>query len=190
MGAAASILTVSSIATTGLQTFSQYNAVKSQGEYQKNVYETNARFANVQAEDAIRRGDKNSESHLKQVRALIGGQRATLAAQNVEIDSGSPLAVQMDTAGIGALDALEIRNNAWRESWGFKVQSADFQSKARFAMLEARNKANNTLLTGGLQALNSGLNMAYYRQIGNPSTTTTTPTTIPTPSAPFGTVTV
>ena len=180
MPAISSFLAAAAITTTLGQAFTQSQAIESRGDYETEVYRTNTRLANLQAEDAIQRGDEDSDTHKEQVKVLIGRQRAILAAQGIEInaDSGSPISIQEETAALGALDALTIRNNAWRESWGFKVQAADFEARANFAEIEARNNASNTLLTGGLQALNTGLNLGYYRQIGKPTTTTPTPTTV------------
>lgn len=138
--------------------FSQRNAARgaeAAGKYEQKVFETNAEVADMQAQDAIARG---REAEMRQRRAghrLIGSQRAALAAQGIEVDSGSALDVQKDTAGLSELDALTIRNNAAREAWGFTVQAMDLRNQGRLARMGAktqaqslRNQSVSTLLSG------------------------------------------
>ena len=46
-----------------------------------------------------------------------------MAANGVDLSSGSPLDILGDTAMYGELDALTIRSNAEREAYGYRVQS-------------------------------------------------------------------
>ena len=38
-------------------------------------------------------------------------------------------------------DITRIRNNAWRESWGFKVEAINFESEARIAQISGKRRA-------------------------------------------------
>ncbi len=125
---------------------------RAQGEYNEKLMELNAKMSDFQAEDAIRRGDKAAQDHLKRTQRMIGSQRASLAAQGITIDTGSAAEVQADTAEIGAQDAMMIKNNAWREAWGFKVQGEDMRSRGRFARLAGDAQATQSLLGGGMKA--------------------------------------
>jgi len=140
----------------------QAQAAKTQGAYQRQQYEFNARMANLQAEDSIRRGDKEAKAHKKKVKGLIGSQRAAMAAQGIEVNADSALDIQADTAAQGAADALQIKNNAWREAWGYRVAAASNQGQGAFAYMAARHQAKNTLVTGGIQAANSFTSSAAY----------------------------
>lgn len=176
---------------SGVSAYNQSEALKMQGEYQKQIYEQNTRFAEAQSTDAIRRGDKDAVERLrrgnrdvstiKKNRAqTIGAQRASLAAQGLDIESGSAADIQAETAALGAedmisadeaakLDALTIKNNAWREAWGFKVQAFDYSTRGQLALSTSQNQARNTLVTGGLQTLNYGL-QSYDTYSKNKST--------------------
>lgn len=153
MGAAAGI---AQAGLTMVGAYSQSQSELAEGAYRKSVAEQNERLALMQADDAIRRGDRAAIEHKKQVNQVIGSQRANLAAQGIEIDSGSAAAIQEETAAIGAQDVMQIKNNAWREAWGFKVQAQNAGSEGRWASLNAGNRARTTLLTGGLQAASFG----------------------------------
>jgi len=154
------LLASTAITTIG-QSISSAISTKAMGEAQKATFETNARMAKLQAEDAIKRGDKAAALHAQKVKKLIGAQRAAYAGQGVDISIGSPLDIQEETAELGALDVLTIRNNAYREAWGYRAQALDYTTQGKFASLEAKARARNTLLTGGLNTLNLGVQAAY-----------------------------
>jgi len=93
-------------------------------------YEQNRVYAEGQAKDAIARGEEGARRSRMAMRMLIGAQRARLAANNVKLDSGSPLAVQMDTRMLGELDVTMIRENAKREADGYRSQGASYGVQA------------------------------------------------------------
>lgn len=93
-----------------------------------------------------------------QTRGLIGAQRAGYAAQGVELDEGTAKAVQTQSAGMGELDALTIRNNAAREAWGYRVGATNSRMGGKYAAQEANTQAFATLATSGSSAYSA------YRQ--------------------------
>ncbi len=152
MGGASLVNSAGSLATS----ISQAGAARAQGEYQKQQYETNARLADLQAKDAIDRGDKDAAAVHKKGLQVQGAQRAALAAQGIDVGSGSALEIQLETGSMARTEAAEVRNNAWREAWGYKVQANNYRGQGTMADLASQNQSRNTLLTGGLQALEYG----------------------------------
>lgn len=151
MGASGAI----SAGTMGLSAVSAYmesESIKAKGKHDRMVAEQNARFAELQGEDAIKRGDKDAARVKQASKAMAGSQRASLAAQGVAVDTGSAAEVQEETQVLGALDALTVKNNAWREAWGLKVQADNYRSQARMAEMGSNRAVQNTLLTGGINA--------------------------------------
>lgn len=142
--------------------FAQSGAIKAQAHYEQTMSEINQRFAARQAEETIRMGDVAASQHKKKVHQLVGSQRAALAAQGIDVGSGDALEIQKETMELGYMDALQIKNNAWRTAWGYKVEASNMASRSKFSGLAARNAANNTLLTGGLQFINKGMKAASY----------------------------
>lgn len=110
----------------------QRDAAESQAE----LAEYNAAVAELQAQDAIDRGAEDEQRFRSQVRLLIGEQRAGQAASNVDVGFGSTVDVQADAAFLGELDALQLRNNAAREAWGYTVQGEDLRRRAQIARKE------------------------------------------------------
>lgn len=171
MGATATILAVGSALTTGLSAYAQSKGQKAEGAHQARVYEQNALLNEAQASDAVSRGDKEAKAHNTAVKKLIGSQRAAFGAQGLDLESGSALDVQADTAGMGAIDELTIRNNAWREAWGYKVKAQDYRSAAEFAKMSASNKSRNTILTAGMNIFGDAAS-SYYLYKGKATTST------------------
>lgn len=155
MGAAAAIFAFSAV-MQGVSAYSQSKAQKSEGSYESSILESNARMADAQSEDAIFRGDQEAARQRENVKKLIGAQRAAMGAQGIEVNDGSALDVQADTAGQGAIDELTIKNNAWREAWGYRVQANDLRTQGQFAKLSSENKARNTILTAGANIISDG----------------------------------
>jgi hypothetical protein len=145
-------LTGALLGLTALQTASQFQSEKQQGRYQKSIADANARLLNLRSEDAIRRGYEDASLVRRRAERMAGSQRAAMAAQGIDIGSGSAADVLTETDRMGAMDELTAKNNAWREAWGYRVESANETARGRFAKLAAKNAMRNTLLTGGLQA--------------------------------------
>lgn len=154
--------------TTAGGAWAQSNAQSAQGEYEASGYEINARLSEAQAADARHRGKLDEKAHRKDVKRLIGSQRAAMAAQGIDLEDGSALDVVGDTAAQGELDALTIRNNAWREAWGYETQAIDSRSRGRFASMASKAAARDTLITGGMKAFGHGLQFGseYYKGKG------------------------
>lgn len=91
----------------------------------------NAWLVDIQAEDATRRGAEQESNFRAGVRGLIGEQRTQFAASGVDIGYGSAEDVQVESAFRGELDALQIRTNAMRETWGLQVKALDLRRQAQ-----------------------------------------------------------
>lgn len=154
MGATAAFGVMSG--TSLVSGYSQAQAQKSQADFASTQYRQNAEMADIRATDAISRGERNSAIAGLQTKQNIGSQRAAAAASGVDVNQGSALDLQADTAGQGALNRLQITNNAYREALGYKIEAANDRSSAAFATAAGENEASNTLITGGLKAISYG----------------------------------
>lgn len=83
------------------------------------------------AEDALKRGHQEEEAQRRKTAALMGRQRAMMAASNLDLGSGSPLAILGDTALLGELDAETIKGNAKRQATQLRNSAtmSDFEGK-------------------------------------------------------------
>ena len=167
-------LTTASVVGGLASSYSQSQAQKSAGAYQLQIAETNSRLANIQAQDAISRGEKEAKALKIQTKRLIGAQRAAGAAQGQDLEGvegeGGFLDIQQESAGLGAMDALTIKNNAWREAWGYRVQGQDYLGRGRMSYLTSRAQARSTLITGGLTAVKDIAYAGYLSRNRNSTT--------------------
>lgn len=132
--------------------YAQSQALKSQANYQSQQYNFNSKIASIQSEDAIKRGDYASAENLKATTAAVGTERSSSAAGGVDVNSGTVNQAQQDTKFEGSMNSLMIKNNAWREAWGYKNAAIESQFTGEFTKMGLENQAENTLLTGGLNA--------------------------------------
>jgi hypothetical protein len=70
---------------------------------------------------------------------VMAAQRAALASQGGDINSGSPLDIGGDTARAGEFDAQTIRNNAAMQAYGFRVQAANAGAQSNLHSASAAN---------------------------------------------------
>lgn len=139
-------------------------ALKSQSQYQANQFEFNAQMAEIQARDAIRRGQEMQRRLRLSGQKLKGAQRASYAGQGVQLDTDTPAAVADETNQLVTLDALQIQNNAWREAFGYKVQTMELRGDEALAAIAGNFNASQTLISGGMSALNYGMRAGYFGQ--------------------------
>jgi len=148
------------MAAAGMMLMSMANAVnqadgqRTAGAYQQRMGELNAQRAEAQSVDAIKRGETEAIRNSKKVSGMAGSQRAMLAAQGIQIDSGSAGDIIDQTYSMGADDTQTIRNNAFREAMGYKSQASEYMTQGKLANATAQQQSSATLLGGGLQALN------------------------------------
>lgn len=135
------------------------NAAKKEGEAaqraaesQAQLAEYNAAVADVQARDAKERGDIEANRFRQRTRMLVGEERATFAAGNVDVGFGSAVDVQADATFLGELDALTARTNAAREAWGYQVEGEDLRKQAEITRKEGAfaAEAGRSRRTAGL----------------------------------------
>lgn len=156
-GGMASMANMVQATTSVASAYSQSESIKAKGAYDKQVADTNATLSKFKAQDAISRGATAELQQLKKTDDLVSSQRAAQAASGADVGTGSAAIVRSSSQLMGQTDALTIKNNAWREAWGYTVQANNFKSQGEFAEIATNNEANNTLLTGGLKAVGYGL---------------------------------
>lgn len=140
----------------------QANAIKAQSTYDQAVAEQNARARDKQAQDAVERGGEDASLIALRARQMQGSQRARLAAQGVDVNSGSALDAQMDVQTMSEMDKLTARVNASREAYGYKNQARGIRADSAMAAMGARNTARSTLLAGYMSGSKDAALGAYY----------------------------
>jgi len=145
-------------------------AEQSAAEDQAQLAEYNAQVAGLQAQDTIDRGAIEEARFRTGVRGMIGAQRAAAAGNNLDVAYGSPLDIQADAAFLGELDALQIKSNAARSAWGYKVQQVDLTRSAaitrkggQFAALQGQQAAQQANYAAIGTAFSAGSSLLQTR---------------------------
>jgi hypothetical protein len=112
----------------------------------------NAQIAGIQAQDSLSRGGVEEDRYRRQIAQIAGAQKSVVASRNVKAGTGTALDLLSDTAQIGEEDALTIRNESARESWGYRFQADESRRYGKSAYRNSQYAAGSTLLTGGAQA--------------------------------------
>lgn len=133
----------------------QGNAAKAQAGQQALQQRTNALYAQDAANDAQKRGAYDADLQRVRTGQAIGTQRAAMAGNGGEVNSGSNALLQEDTAALGELDALTIQNNAAREAYGYKVQALTGFSNARQTEANGETAQRSSILGGIIKGAGS-----------------------------------
>jgi hypothetical protein len=170
LAGAATAATVASGAIGAYGAIQSGQAQKKQARYQSAVERNNSQIATWQAQDATQRGQIEEQRQRLATARLRGSQRAAMASNGIEVGSGSPLDVLMDTAQLGELDALTIRSNAEREAYGFRSQSGNLMAQAGLTQMAGRSAQTGSYVSAGSTLLSTaataGDRYATYKRYG------------------------
>ena len=156
----------------GLSLYQGYAAGKTaeaQANAQAAAMEQNAQFSRAQAHDAIERGGQEELKFRRSLAKHLGSQRASLATNDVDINSGSALDVRNASMSEGEHDAEAIRFNAARQRWGYINQAENLEAQAASTRAQGKAAARNALFGGLGSAFSVGLD-TYNQKTSSPLT--------------------
>lgn len=129
-----------SLVGTAMSTVGAYNSAKaqqSQANYSAAIAEKNQELAQDQAAAQRREGYENMVKKRQEVAGVIASQRAAQGASGAQVDQGSFLDLELDTAERGEIDALSLYqrglDNAYNsevQGWNYGQQAAGYRSQA------------------------------------------------------------
>lgn len=134
-------------------TVQKSNAKKAEYEYKAKVAKNNAEIAEQNA--AQERQSGLEEARLQRIKTLqtIGSQQAGIAANGIDITSGTALDTIEDSATMGELDALMIEYNAERKAQNYEQTAQNYNNEANLDLIAAKNaKKEGTLSAWGTAA--------------------------------------
>lgn len=148
------------------------------GDANKAISENNAKMAEVSAQDAAILGARESEKAAWRTRALIGSQRAAAAANNLDLDIGSPADLTMESAMFGGADQSAIATDAARKAWGFQSEALNYRNQGKLAKWQGHAQAKLTILNS------IGQSMSYFGSMGGYQSASSGPTQSYIPTRP------
>lgn len=150
------MLMIGSTVMGGVGAVQQGNAAAASANYNAKVADMNAKIAERQARDAVERGAVEEQQQRMKTSAILGQQKAAMAANGVDLKFGSPLDALVDTATMGELDALTIRANTYREERDIRQAGLNAQGQAGLMRAEAKNSKTAGFLNGFSTVLSGG----------------------------------
>lgn len=133
-------------------------AANQAAQYNAEMMKRNQEVANMQAANAIERGNLEEKQFRLNLSKQKGEMRAGYGASGAVVDSGSALDNLTDTVEYGELDALTIRHNAQMEAWGYRQQAANYYGQSELFRSSKKSvglATTTTLLTGASQMMQS-----------------------------------
>lgn len=167
MGAAAipgAILAISAVsaAVSGYAAYKGSAAQRQAAQFNQGVAEQNQQVAGVQALQAAAAGAAKEDAYRRKLANLMGDQRAEAASTGVDINTGSALELQQDTAGLGAADLSTIRQDTRNSVWQARLGGTSAADQAKLYGFQADNTSPGLALGSSLLGSASSLASSWY----------------------------
>lgn len=94
------------------------------------IADQNARIAELGAQSELARGQREEQSSRLKTGQLKSSQRASMAANGVDLGSDTATNILTSTDTMGDIDANTIASNAVRSAWGYRTQATNAQNEA------------------------------------------------------------
>ena len=149
IGGAAMPLMIGGMLSGAIGGFFSAKAQKYQLKAQAIMADTNARIAEMGAQSALMQGEQEVGNLTLKAGQLKSTQRASLAANGVDLGVGNAAEIIASTDIMKEVDKNTTMANAIRNAWGYRMQGTNFTNEA----LTARNTAS--AISPGMSAFSS-----------------------------------
>lgn len=131
--------------------YQQAQQQKAAAEYQSEVARQNQELAQDQAKAQRKEGYEGMIRKRQEVAGLIGSQRAIAGASGAQVDQGSFLDLNLDTAEKGEMDALAIYQQGLDKAHNSEIQAWNSGQQAQAYAWQADR--SNPMLAAGTTAI-------------------------------------
>lgn len=162
-GAMAAIGAVGAV-MSGVSSYQQSQAAAKAAEYQASIDTQNAAIAQGNAVNERQSGIDNARKLRMQMAQNIASQKTAMAANGLDINSGSAFDLLDTTKYFGEMDALTTINNSNIKANAYEAQGMNFLEQAGVSKMTADNYKRSSLLSG-LGTTTTGLgqvNSSWY----------------------------
>lgn len=133
-------------------------------KYNAEVQRQNAQLADRQAKNVLDAGTREEQKQKAMTGQLMAKQQAAMAANGVDTTFGTPLDLMVDTAKQGAIDALTIRTNAYRNYDDVRNQAVSYRNQSALYDMEAKNSRTAGIL-GAFGSMASDFGGAWANEV-------------------------
>ena len=144
---------------------SSAQANSANANYQAQVAKNNAITANQNAEYATQAGQEKAQEQSLKAREQQGAVTTALAANGLDVNSGTPADVEKTERETGELGTEQTVDLAALQAYGYRTQSTNFAAESGLQTAEAgqASTAGAVSATGGLLGSASSLGSNYAR---------------------------
>ncbi len=156
------------VGMTALGSYDQASQQQGALSYESQVFNNNAVLTGYQASVAKQVGAQQLQTTQLNTANLYGAQRASMAANGVDLGSGSANDVLTSTKMLGNIDALTVQDNTNRQVWSLNNQATNYRNEAAMYASAAGNinpglRGFTSLLSGaGTFAANNATTVASW----------------------------
>lgn len=126
---------------------------KNQLAFEADMSRINARIAELGARSAFEKGQKEVASLTLQAGQLKARQRASMAANGIDLGEGNAAEIQASTEIMKEIDKNTLEANAVRSAWGYKTEASNLQSAA---MMKEGSAAGISPFAAGASSMLTG----------------------------------
>lgn len=141
-------------------------ASQNAANYQAQVAANNAKVSEWQAQSAEARGVDDAMNIGRKQADTRGKQSAAMAANGLDLGSGSPAALLEQTDYYGLADQKSVVQNASDTAWGLRAKGQSYTAEGEMA--KAKADSINPFMSGVTSLLGSAGNVADKWSTANP----------------------
>lgn len=156
-------MAATTVASTAVATYGGIRSAKGQQaslNYQAQLADVNAVYADRSARDALERGELDALKHGREVAALRGKQTVAMANDGLDLGFGTPLDIANDTDLLAAEDTGRIYENASREADSYRINAQGYRNSAAGDRAARQNSKTSMIIDAGSTLLNGATQLA------------------------------
>lgn len=131
----------------------QAETIRANAAITKSVSDMNARYAELDAYDAVQEGYTKEARYQEAIDDTVGAQREAYAFHNVDVNFGTAQQLQAQTKLTGFLNQLDIKNMADQKSRGYQSQAINIRLSGITGQIQSNQAANLATSQGALRGL-------------------------------------
>jgi hypothetical protein len=177
LAAAAPIIGAVGAGISAIGAVRQGEAQSAEANYQAQVAQNNQVIAQQNAAYATSAGERQTYDVGLQQRARAGSIRAGIAANNLDVNTGSAAEVRASQAQMGQVAEETTKANAALTAYGYRTQGTSFGAEAQLKRAEAPQDVTAGFLSGGGLLLSGASNAGFkWNALSSPAASSAWPT--------------
>lgn len=155
------VLGAAGTAVSALGIYQQGQARAASANYQAQVAANNAIIAGQNADYAVNAGQAKAAAQSLKGAAIGGRIKASQAANNVDVNTGSAVDVQQSQREISKLDTETTLNNAQLQAYGYRANQTNYLAQSELDKQEAESDKTGAALGAAGSLLSNASSLGF-----------------------------